>query len=101
MASVYLTHDEAVRELANRTVHALMHLGWVKHPDGYHLQMAVLVKPNGWFGRAYMGLIKPFRYLVVYPSLTRSWARAMQAPPAQSTGAPRPSASLTTGPTQD
>ncbi len=54
--------------MANRTVHSVMHVGWV--PDGtggYRGQMAVLVKPNGWFGAAYMAAIKPFRYLVVYP----------------------------------
>jgi hypothetical protein len=47
-----------------------MPLGWV--PDGaggYRGQMAVLVKPNGLFGKAYMAAIKPFRYLIVYPAL--------------------------------
>src|SRR3712207_6962224 len=34
-------------------------------------QMAVLVKPNGLFGKAYMAAIKPFRYLIVYPALMR------------------------------
>ncbi|MDP4509386.1 DUF2867 domain-containing protein [Nonomuraea turcica] len=38
--------------------------------------MAVLVKPNGLFGRLYMAAIAPFRYLIVYPSLTRRWERA-------------------------
>jgi hypothetical protein len=71
--SVYLTHDEWTAELANKTVHSLMHIGWV--PDssgaGYHAQMAVLVKPNGRLGAAYMAAIKPFRYLFVYPALMR------------------------------
>lgn len=68
-ASVYQTRDEWVAELSNKTVHSLMHIGWV--PDdsggGYHAQMAVLVKPNGWLGKAYMAAIKPFRYALVYP----------------------------------
>jgi hypothetical protein len=68
-SSVYQTHDEWLAELSNRTVHALMHIGWV--PDesgsGYHAQMAVLVKPNGWFGKVYMAAIQPFRYAFVYP----------------------------------
>ena len=34
-------------------------------------QMAVYVKPRGLFGKGYMALIKPFRYLIVYPALTR------------------------------
>jgi Protein of unknown function (DUF2867) len=76
-SSVYQTHDEWVAEMSNRTVHALMHIGWV--PDdsgrGYHAQMAVLVKPNGWFGKAYMAAIKPFRYALVYPLLLRSIGR--------------------------
>ena len=72
-SSVYQTHDEWVAELSNKTVHALMHIGWV--PDdsgnGYHGQMAVLVKPNGQFGKAYMAAIKPFRSALVYPLLLR------------------------------
>jgi hypothetical protein len=73
MTSLYLTDDEWAAEMANRTVHSVMHIGWV--PDGtgtYRGQMAVLVKPNGLFGAAYMAAIKPFRYLIVYPALMRS-----------------------------
>jgi hypothetical protein len=50
--SVYLTDNEWASELANRTVHGVMHIGWV--PDGaggYRSQMAVLVKPTGVHGR--------------------------------------------------
>jgi hypothetical protein len=54
-----------------------MHLGWAPAPDGGHeLRMAVLVRPNGRLGRLYMALIAPFRYLIVYPMLTRQWERA-------------------------
>lgn len=77
LKAVYELGDEAVRELANRTVHTLMHLGWVQGANGDHeLRMAVLVKPNGRFGRLYMAAIAPFRHLVVYPALTRQWERA-------------------------
>jgi len=76
-ASVYQLHDEWVSEFANDTVHSLMHIGWL--PDesggGYHGQMAVLTKPNGWFGKAYMAAIKPFRHGLVYPLLLRSLER--------------------------
>jgi hypothetical protein len=79
-ASVYQTRDEWVAELSNKTVHSLMHIGWV--PDesggGYHAQMAVLAKPNGWLGKAYMAAIKPFRYALVYPMLLRSIGRQWQ-----------------------
>jgi hypothetical protein len=75
--SVYQTHDEWVAELSNKTVHAVLHIGWV--PDtsgsGYHAQLAVLVKPNGRLGKAYMAAIKPFRYAFVYPLLLRSIGR--------------------------
>jgi hypothetical protein len=80
MTSLYLTENEWATEMANRTVHSVMHIGWV--PDGtggYRGQMAVLVKPNGRFGAAYMAAIKPFRYLFVYPALMRSIERDWQA----------------------
>lgn len=80
--TVYLTDREFVAEIANRTVHGLMHVGWVADPsvDGGHRgQMAVLVKPNGVLGRAYLAVIKPFRHLVVYPALLRTIARKWAA----------------------
>ena len=78
--SLYLLDDEWAAELANRTVHGVLHLGWV--PDekgGYRGQMAVLVKPNGLFGTAYMAAIRPFRHLIVYPPLMRQIERAWRA----------------------
>lgn len=82
--AIYLTDREWTAEIANQTCHALLHLGWVPdRDDHWHAQMAVLVKPNGGFGRAYMALIKPFRYLIVYPAmlrnLERQWARQEKA----------------------
>ncbi|WP_328928281.1 DUF2867 domain-containing protein [Streptomyces sp. NBC_00190] len=77
--SVYQTHDEWAAEMGNRTVHGVMHIGWV--PDGaggYRGQMAVLVKSNGLFGALYMAGIKPFRYLGVYPALLRGIGRGWQ-----------------------
>ncbi|PJN36216.1 hypothetical protein CG747_34350 [Streptomyces sp. CB02959] len=78
--SLYLRDDEWAAEMGNKTVHAVMHIAWV--PDGsggYRGQMAVLVKPNGFFGTLYMAAIKPFRYVGVYPALMRSIARQWQA----------------------
>ena len=85
--SLYLLDDEFAAEIINRTVHGILHLGWV--PDGtggYRGQMAVLVKPNGLFGTAYMAAIKPFRHLIVYPALMREIRREWQA----RTGEPTP-----------
>ena len=78
--SLYLLEDEWAAEAANRTMHGVMHLGWV--PDetgGYRGQMAVLVKPNGLFGSAYMAAIRPFRHLIFYPAAMRQIERKWRA----------------------
>ena len=70
--SVYQLEHEWAAEMASRTVHTVMHIGWVpEESGGYRGQMAVLVKPNGPLGAAYMAAIKPFRHLGVYPALMR------------------------------
>ncbi|GAA1183277.1 hypothetical protein F4556_000690 [Kitasatospora gansuensis] len=84
--SVYQTHDEWAAESANRTMHGVLHIGWV--PDGagrYRGQMTVLVKPNGLFGAVYMAGIKPFRYLGVYPVMLRAIGRKWQETAAENT----------------
>src|SRR5687767_13217096 len=46
-SSLYLTDNEWAAEIANQTMHGVMHLGWV--PDGvggWRGEMAVLVNPN-------------------------------------------------------
>jgi hypothetical protein len=73
---LYRLPDELASELANRTVHTILHLGWVGGDHGYELRMTVLVRPNGLFGRLYMAAIRPFRMLVVYPAMTRQWESA-------------------------
>ena len=78
--SLYLLEDEWAAEAANRTMHGVLHIGWV--PDeagGYRGEMAVLVKPNGRFGSAYMAAIRPFRHLIVYPPLMRRIEREWRA----------------------
>jgi Protein of unknown function (DUF2867) len=80
-ALVYRLENELAAELANRTVHAVLHLGWVRDESGgYRGQMAVLVKPNGLFGGFYMAAIKPLRYRFVYPALLRGIERSWPAP---------------------
>jgi hypothetical protein len=79
---LYCTDDEWALELANQTVDGVLHLGWV--PDGagaYRGQLAVLVKPNGLLGRAYMAAITPFRHLIVYPRMLRDIERAWSRGP--------------------
>jgi Protein of unknown function (DUF2867) len=77
---LYLLGDEWAAEIANQTVHGVMHLGWV--PDGaggYRGQMAVLVKPNGLLGTVYLAVIRPFRRLIVYPRAVQDTGRAWRA----------------------
>ena len=80
MTALYLTENEWAAEMANGTVHSVMHVGWVPDGTGGHRgQMAVLVKPNGVLGAAYMAAIKPFRHLLVYPPLMRDFERAWRS----------------------
>ncbi|ABD11922.1 hypothetical protein ThrDRAFT_04459 [Frankia casuarinae] len=75
--SVFLTDNEWAAEIVNRTVHGVLHVGWIpdddagRQPAGHRGQMTVLVKPNGLLGRVYMAAITPFRLLIVYPPLLR------------------------------
>ena len=70
--SLYLTEDEWAAEIANRTVHGIIHIGRVANEtSGFRAQMAVYVKPNGLLGTGYMAAIRPFRHLIVYPAIMR------------------------------
>jgi hypothetical protein len=78
--SLYLTDDEWAAEIANRTMHGVLHIGRVRdETGGFGAQMAVLVKPNGLLGNAYMAAIRPFRHLIVYPSMMRQIERDWRA----------------------
>jgi hypothetical protein len=86
---LYLLEDEWAAEIANRTMHGVMHLGWVQDgTGGYRGQMAVYVKPNGLLGNAYMAAIRPFRHLIVYPQMMRRIERDWQAHADDPTPAP-------------
>jgi hypothetical protein len=85
--SLYLLDDEWAAEIANRTMHGVMHIGWVRDgTGGYRGQMAVLVKPNGLLGTGYMAAIAPFRHRIVYPPMIREIGREWRA----RTGDPTP-----------
>jgi hypothetical protein len=68
----YREADEQLFRIANRTVTAFLHVSLADRRP----RLAVYVRPNGWFGHAYMGLIEPFRRWVVYPALLAAGARA-------------------------
>ncbi|MGI8711971.1 MAG: DUF2867 domain-containing protein [Solirubrobacteraceae bacterium] len=87
--SLYVIDDEWATEIVNRTVHGVMHIGWV--PDGsggYRGQMAVYVKPDGLLGAGYMAAIRPFRHLIVYPPMLRQIGRDWRARTGEPTAAP-------------
>ncbi len=73
---LYVTANEGALEIANRTMHGVLHLGWVADGTGGHRgQMAILVKRNGLLGSAYMAAIAPFRHVLVYPAMLREIKR--------------------------
>ncbi|MCZ6782410.1 MAG: DUF2867 domain-containing protein [Proteobacteria bacterium] len=77
--TVYQLEKEALHEVSNKTIHALLHLSWVESAGrSPSVVLAIYVKSRGWQSRAYLALIKPFRHAVVYPAwiehLTRTWA---------------------------
>ncbi len=77
---LYLGQSEWAAEIANRTMHGVMHVSWVGDGAGGHRgQMAVLVRPNGRRGDVYMAAIKPFRHLIVYPLMMRDLERRWRA----------------------
>ncbi|MCH7483965.1 MAG: DUF2867 domain-containing protein [Chloroflexi bacterium] len=79
-SQVFETPTEWAAEISNGTMHAILHLGWVKRKDGsYRGQMGIYVKPRGRFGTLYMALIAPFRHLIVYPALMRRIGRTWKA----------------------
>lgn len=86
---VYEWKEEFLAEIENATVHAAMHLGKVPDGEKYTVQMTVYVKPKGFFGRAYMQLIKPFRLAIVYPAMMRSVGKQWQKFRAQEKTAPK------------
>jgi Protein of unknown function (DUF2867) len=77
--SLYLLEDEWAAEIANRTMHGVMHIGRVQdETGGFRAHMAVYVKPNGLLGSAYTAAIRPFRHLIVYPPMLREMGRNWQ-----------------------
>jgi hypothetical protein len=74
-----MTDDEFAAEIANRTMHGVMHIGRIQDATGgFREQMTVLVKPNGLLGIGYMAAIRPFRRLLVYPAMIRRIERDLR-----------------------
>lgn len=75
---VYQLAEESLLEIENKTVQAALHFGKTKSADSHSAQMAICVKPNGYFGHLYMLAIKPFRHYIVYPTLLNALARQLE-----------------------
>jgi Protein of unknown function (DUF2867) len=99
---LYVAQREAAFEIANNTVHGVLHLGW--RPDasgGYRGELAVLVKPNGRYGSAYLAAIAPFRYTLVYPLMLRSIRQRWRQQTVRQVDVPSDIRDLSTLPTID
>jgi hypothetical protein len=78
---IYLFDDEALVEITNRTIHALLHLSLVAAAEGRKdAAIAVYIKSRGVLSDVYMAMIGPFRHWIVYPAwihqLTVQWRRS-------------------------
>jgi len=70
---VYLFDDESLHEISNDTVHALIHVGWIKKGDDtFTATLAIYVKTRGLCGMVYIKLIGPFRHYIVYPAMMKT-----------------------------
>ncbi|NIM49386.1 MAG: DUF2867 domain-containing protein [Gemmatimonadales bacterium] len=76
---IYTFENEALIELINATVHALLLTALVPADDGYRLYLAVYVKSVSWITPFYMAIIDPFRRLFVYPDIIMRLERAWSA----------------------
>ena len=72
---LYRFEDELLSELRNATVHAFMSLSIRPMAGGYLAYLGVFVRPVHRLTRLYMGAIRPFRHLVVYPAMIRTMQR--------------------------
>jgi hypothetical protein len=80
LTPIYRFADEALYEISNRTIHALLHVGWVAESSGdAGGALAVYVKHRGVASKLYMAAIWPARHAVIYPALVRGVERRWRA----------------------
>ena len=68
LRTVYLFENEALLEVSNKTIYALLHFSL---DENRHVKLSVFTKSRGKLSDLYMLAIKPFRHLFVYPALIR------------------------------
>lgn len=80
---VYRFENEELREIINRTAHAAALSALVETENSYRFYFGVYVRNVSRFTPVYLGMIDPFRKLIVYPSLLNSvranWNHAFAA----------------------
>ena len=79
--TIYTFDREALGEVINQTVHSflLFALEPSEGGGGYTLYWATYVKPVSWLTPFYLGLIDPFRRLLIYPAVIRRFEEAWDA----------------------
>lgn len=84
-SSLYMLDNEWAAEVDSPMLHGVIHIGQIRTETGFGAHMAVLVKRHGVRGAAYMAMIRPFRYLLVYPPMLEEigqrWSAAVRATP--------------------
>lgn len=80
VTAIYRFTDEALYEISNKTIHALLHLGWTEEDSGcVSGVLAVYVKHRGVASKVYMAAIWPARHAILYPALVKSVERGWRA----------------------
>ncbi|UCG87897.1 MAG: DUF2867 domain-containing protein, partial [Gemmatimonadota bacterium] len=85
---VYAFEHEALMEIRNCTVHALIGIALEPVEQGYDLYWSFYVERVAWITQFYMALIQPFRRTVVYPPIidgiergwTERWSSSQRDP---------------------
>ena len=72
---VYQLENEFLAEISNKTVDAAMHLGVIPiENQRFKVRLGVYVRTRGLASRFYMAFIKPFRLVVIYPTMMKAVA---------------------------
>ena len=69
--TLYFLPEEAMYEIVNTTVHAILVISLQQTEHGKRFYWATYLRPVGRITRLYMALIDPFRRYIVYPGLER------------------------------
>ncbi len=77
--TVYVMEHEALYEVSNDTIHALMHVSVSE--SGREAELRVYVKHRGVASKLYMAAIWPARHLILYPAMMKNVMREWRTRP--------------------